>query len=50
VYDHYRFRAIETDRAKKGKKKWSGFLETTDAWQQGYVAHTKGAIMRYFAR
>lgn len=49
VYDHYRFRAIETERARQGKKGWSGFLRTDDAWQDGYVARTKGAVMRYFA-
>jgi phosphatidylserine/phosphatidylglycerophosphate/cardiolipin synthase-like enzyme len=49
VYDHYRFRAIETERARKGKKGWSGFLDTDDGWQQGYVEHRKGAVMRYFA-
>jgi hypothetical protein len=50
VYDHYRFRAIEAERKRQGKSKWSGFLETDDSWQQGYVEHRKGAIMRYFAR
>jgi len=50
VYDHYRFRAIETERARQGKKQWSGYLDTSDQWQKGYVDHTKGAIMRYFAR
>jgi phosphatidylserine/phosphatidylglycerophosphate/cardiolipin synthase-like enzyme len=50
VYDHYRFRAIETERARQGKKGWSGFLRTDDAWQDGYVARTKGAVMRYFAQ
>lgn len=50
VYDHYRFRAIETERKRKGQKGWSGFLETKDAWQDGYVAHKKGDLMRYFAR
>ncbi len=49
VYDHYRFRAIETERRRKGKKGWSGFLDTDDAWQEGYVTHRKGALMRYFA-
>jgi phosphatidylserine/phosphatidylglycerophosphate/cardiolipin synthase-like enzyme len=49
VYDHYRFRAIETERARQGKKGWSGFLETSDRWQKGYVEHRKGALMRYFA-
>ena len=50
VYEHYRFRAIQTERAQQGKKSWSGYLDTTDRWQKGYIAHTKGAMMRYFAR
>jgi hypothetical protein len=50
VYDHYRFRAIETERKRKGKRGWSGFLETDADWQDGYVAHQKGQLMRYFAR
>ena len=49
VYDHYRFRAIEQERKRKGKKGWSGFLETDEAWQDGYVSRRKGHIMRYFA-
>lgn len=50
VYDHYRFRAIEMERKRKGQPGWSGFLETKDDWQKGYVNRTKGALMRYFAR
>jgi phosphatidylserine/phosphatidylglycerophosphate/cardiolipin synthase-like enzyme len=50
VYDHYRFRAIENDIAKKGKSRWSGFLSTNDRWQQPYVDGSKGALSRYFAR
>jgi hypothetical protein len=50
VYDHYRFRAIESELKRKGKKGWSGFLDTSDPWQNGYVAGRKGALMRYFAR
>lgn len=50
VYDHYRFRAIETERKRKGQKGWSGFLDTNDGWQNGYVEGRKGALMRYFAR
>jgi len=50
VYDHYRFRAIETERQRKGKKGWSGFLDADPDWQDGYVARKKGALMRYFAR
>ena len=50
VYDHYRFRAIESERQRKGQKGWSGFLDTNDRWQNGYVEKRKGALMRYFAR
>lgn len=50
VYEHYRFRAFEADRRRAGKKGWSGFLETDDSWQDAYVEHNKGALMRYFAR
>jgi hypothetical protein len=50
VYDHYRFRAIENERKRKGQKGWSGFLDTTDRWQNGYVDGRKGALTRYFAR
>lgn len=50
VYDHYRFRAIESELKRKGKKGWSGFLDTTDRWQKGYVEGRKGALLRYFAR
>lgn len=50
VYDHYRFRAVENDLKKKGKKGWSGFLDTDDQWQDAYVSGTKGAVSRYFAR
>lgn len=50
VYDHYRFRAIEQERKRQGKKGWGGFLDTTDNWQDGYVERRKGALMRYMAR
>jgi len=50
VYDHYRFRAIESELRRKGKKGLSGFLDTTDRWQNGYVEGRKGALMRYFAQ
>jgi hypothetical protein len=49
VYDHYRFRAIENERKREGKKGWSGFLDTTDKWQDGYVEGRKGGLSRYFA-
>ena len=50
VYDHYRFRAIENDLQRQGKKGWSGFLSTSDQWQDHYVDGSKGALSRYFAR
>ncbi|MDQ0438641.1 phosphatidylserine/phosphatidylglycerophosphate/cardiolipin synthase-like enzyme [Kaistia dalseonensis] len=50
VYDHYRFRAVEAELRRKGRKGWSGFLDTDDKWLDGYVAHEKGALTRYFAR
>lgn len=49
VYDHYRFRAIQSERQEQGKSGWSGFLDGDDGWQDGYVSHAKGAVMRYFA-
>ena len=50
VFDHYRFRAAEQDLHRQGKKGWSGFLDTDDRWQDGYVSGRKGALSRYFAR
>lgn len=49
VFDHYRFRAIENDLAREGQPGWSGFLDTTDRWQDGYVSGRKGALGRYVA-
>jgi phosphatidylserine/phosphatidylglycerophosphate/cardiolipin synthase-like enzyme len=50
VYDHYRFRAIQTDQHRQGKKGWGGFLDVDDRWQDDYVVRRKGAVSRYFAR
>ena len=50
VYDHYRFRAVQAQLKRAGKKGWSGFLGTKDTWQNPYVEGRKGALMRYFAR
>jgi hypothetical protein len=50
VYDHYRFRAIENEQARKGRKGWSGFLAVDDAWQDTYVSGAKGALSRYFGK
>jgi phosphatidylserine/phosphatidylglycerophosphate/cardiolipin synthase-like enzyme len=50
VYDHYRFRAIQNDLKKKGKKGWSGFLDVDDQWQDPYISGKKGALSRYFGQ
>lgn len=50
VYDHYRFRAVQAELKRQGKKGWSGFLSTKDTGQKPYVEGRKGALMRYFAR
>jgi hypothetical protein len=48
VYDHYKFRALQLDRASKKKDLWSGFLDNNDRWQDPYVKEVKGDINRYF--
>ena len=50
VYDHYRFRAIQSERQQKHQKGWSGFLDGDDSWLEPYVEGEKGALTRYFAR
>ncbi|MGK9171303.1 hypothetical protein KXR53_33740 [Inquilinus limosus] len=49
VYDHYRFRAVEQELEREGKKGWSGFLQITDAWQDWHVAHTTGGLAGYLS-
>ncbi|PZQ65689.1 MAG: hypothetical protein DI570_00890 [Phenylobacterium zucineum] len=49
VYDHYRFRAIQSERQRQGKSGWSGFLQGDDAWLRPYVDREKGVLSRYFA-
>lgn len=49
VYDHYRFRAIESERQRAGKKGWTGFLENGDGWLTPYADGRKGSVSRYFA-
>jgi hypothetical protein len=49
VYDHYRFRAIQSQRQQEGKLGWSGFLEGDERWLQAYASGRKGAVSRYFA-
>jgi phosphatidylserine/phosphatidylglycerophosphate/cardiolipin synthase-like enzyme len=49
VYDHYRFRAVETERRRLGQPKDSGFLKTNDSWLTPYVTGEKGALSNYFA-
>lgn len=33
VYDHYKFRAVQLERANKNQDLWGGFLDTNDRWQ-----------------
>lgn len=47
VYDHYRFRAVERELESEGKKGWSGFLQTSDRWQDPYLGPTANALARY---
>jgi phosphatidylserine/phosphatidylglycerophosphate/cardiolipin synthase-like enzyme len=49
VYDHYRFRAVETELERQGKKGWSGFLQVTDRWQDPHLAGKTGFVARYLA-
>ena len=48
VYDHYKFRALQLERANKKQNLWGGFLDTNDRWQHPYVTKTKGDINQYF--
>jgi len=59
VYDHYKFRAVLEQQARdamlKGKPKpkqptGQGFLQTTDKWQDPYIAGEKGRELAYFLR
>lgn len=45
VYDHYRFRAAESELKADGKKGWDGFLSLQDDWQD----RASSDISRYFA-
>ena len=48
VYDHYKFRAVQLERANQKKDLWEGFLDTNDRWQDPYLKKTKGDINQYF--
>jgi len=47
VYEHYRFRAIEAELKKQGRSGWSGFLDTSDTWQDRYVSGSSGTLAQY---
>ncbi len=49
VYDHYRFRAIESQLRRKGKSGKDVKLEIVESWQNSYVSGDKGALSDYFA-
>jgi phosphatidylserine/phosphatidylglycerophosphate/cardiolipin synthase-like enzyme len=59
IYDHYKFRAVLEQQARDamlaGKPKpkeptGKGFLQTTDKWQDPYIAGEKGQELAYFLR
>ena len=59
VYDHYKFRAALEQQTREAllagkpapkKPTGKGFLQTTDKWQDPYVAGTKGRELAYFLR
>jgi len=59
IYDHYKFRATLEQQARdamlKGNPKpkkptGKGFLQTTDKWQDPYMAGEKGKELAYFLR
>ena len=49
VYEHYRFRAVQTDIEAQGRSGFSGFLSTSDSWQRPYTSGHKAALARYLA-
>jgi len=49
LYDHYRFRGVQAERAQTGQTPWSGFLKPNDSWQQKYKAGV-GDLVEYFGQ
>jgi phospholipase D-like protein len=49
VYEHYRFRAVQAAAKDAGREAFSGFLETSDAWQDAYMKGDQGGEARYFS-
>ena len=47
VYEHYRFRAVQWDRAHKGQTAFEGFLDTSDGWQDKYLGQNTVTESRY---
>jgi phosphatidylserine/phosphatidylglycerophosphate/cardiolipin synthase-like enzyme len=48
LYDHYRFRAVETELAQRGKHSRAGFLQRDDTWLTR--ASATSALADYFAQ
>ncbi len=48
LYDHYRFRALQTDRTKQNKGKFSGFLAVNDKWQEASLKNDRKDLADYF--
>lgn len=49
VYEHYRFRAVQAAAHDAGREAFSGFLDTSDAWQDPYMKGDQGGAGRYFS-
>lgn len=49
LYDHYRFRGVQAERAAAKAKPWSGFLKTDDSWQDKYKGGA-GSLVEYFGQ
>ena len=47
VFEHYRFRAVQTEFEAEGKTGFSGFLDITDQWQDSYLTGNRSALARY---
>ena len=49
LYEHYRFRAVQQDLRREGKKQWDGFLSRDSKWLEAWVKTDKGGLSRYFS-
>jgi phosphatidylserine/phosphatidylglycerophosphate/cardiolipin synthase-like enzyme len=50
LYDHYRFRAVEEEIAKKGGAKEDGFLSTDSKWLKSAIKTPAGTLADYLTK